>query len=78
VEQKVCYRQVSVECPGYASITFDEQLGSCRTDFASGTCVETHQNGSYGVVPSDGGFLQIDECGTAFYTAMKVINILCF
>lgn len=59
---------VVVECPGYATVKFDQSsLIQCSTEFGSGTVIHCSTDGTYDIYHSDGGYLQLDKDGSAQY-----------
>ena len=54
---------VKIECPGFATVVFDNDLGSCETAFGNGTRLDTQANGVSVLYRPDGTKLQIEAKG---------------
>ena len=54
---------VKVECIGFATVIFDNDLGSCETVFGNGTKLDTQANGVTLMHRPDGTQLQIEAKG---------------
>ncbi|XP_039272076.2 sperm-associated antigen 17-like [Styela clava] len=61
-------RHVRVECPGYATISFNCDEGSCLTVFGSGTNLLTSPDSTYQMSHWNGGRIDIDCDGAVTYT----------
>lgn len=61
-------RHVRVECPGYATVSFNCDEGSCLTVFGSGTNLLTIPDSSYQMSHWSGGRIDIDREGSVTYT----------
>ena len=55
---------VKVECPGFATVIFDGDCGSCETIWGNGTRLHTQANGVSVMHRPDGTQLQIGAKGT--------------
>ena len=56
-----------VECPGFATVSYDGSTGLTTTEFGSGTIIECVAEGKYSVFHKTGSCLRIDSDGTAVY-----------
>ena len=56
-----------MECPGFATVLFDEQDCLCQTEFGNGTSLQVSPSGQYELCHITGGRLSIDEEGHAIY-----------
>jgi hypothetical protein len=56
-----------VECPGYASVTYNNARPDCQVEFADRTVLHAQPDCSYHVEQADGGLLMIETDGTAVY-----------
>ena len=54
---------VKVECAGFATVIFDNDLGSCETVFGNGTRLYTQANGVSVMHRPDGSQLKIEAKG---------------
>ena len=54
---------VKVKCPGFATVIFDTELGSCETVWGNGTRLETQANGVSVLHRPDSTQLQIGAKG---------------
>ena len=64
-----------MECPGFATVKFDQSDNHCSTDFGSGTVVNVCVDGTYNIYPKDGGMLSLDPDGSALYYPKPNNNI---
>jgi len=78
MKQSRVVRQVTVECPGFATVKFDSPSGLCNCEFGTdGTVVEClpSDGGSYTIFPGDHGCgtacLCIETDGTAVYYPLR-------
>ncbi|XP_031553104.1 sperm-associated antigen 17-like isoform X2 [Actinia tenebrosa] len=63
---------VRVECPGFASLTFNCHEGSCGTVFGNGVYMETLANGVTTVERVDGSQLHIDATGVVSFAPREL------
>ncbi|CAH1799483.1 unnamed protein product [Owenia fusiformis] len=58
---------VMIECPGYATVTYNCETSECITSFGNGTRVHTYKDGGYDIDHCDGGMLLVDSDGCSMY-----------
>lgn len=70
---------VKVECPGFTTVIFDTELGSCETVWGNGTRLQTQANGVSVLHRPDGTQLRIGAKGKireGFNIHLRIFNPL--
>jgi hypothetical protein len=75
--QVIVEKFIKVECPGFATVEFNQDTGECFTVFGSGSIIQTLPDGSYYMDYHDGGKLEIDAEGTSTYVPKPNNNLVC-
>ncbi|XP_064627357.1 sperm-associated antigen 17-like isoform X2 [Lineus longissimus] len=75
--QTIVEKFIKVECPGYATIEFNQDTGECFTLFGSGSFIQTLPDGSYFMDYHDGGKLEISAEGTSTYIPKPNNDLVC-